>query len=91
MRATHEVCIAAENGRLQVLRSQQMVGHHQELLSCYPLAVFGDHLGQLGDGARVGIACQDQVQYRHEVAFTTAKTPVQIGCLAGPALAIALD
>ncbi len=82
VRAPHEICVTPEDRRLQISGVHEMVGNHQELLSRHPLAVSGDHGGQFGDGARFGIAGEDQVEDGHEVALAAAETPVEIRRLA---------
>jgi hypothetical protein len=59
-----------------------VVGNQQEPLVAHPVIVLGDDAGQLGLGPGIEITGQKQVQNRHEVAFATAETAVEVGALA---------
>ena len=54
-------------------------------------AVARHDIGQLGDRARLGVAGQQQVEHRHEVALAGAETAVQVRGLAAPGLHGLLD
>ena len=62
------------------------VGHQQEFLPLGPFIVPRDDTGQLGDAPRRGVALEDQVQHRHEMALARAEAAVQVGGFAGTGL-----
>ena len=86
----HELGVLAEDGRLHVPRADHVVRHQQELAAMRP-AVARHDIGQFGDRARLGVAGQQQVEHRHEVALAGAETAVQVGRLAAAGLHGLLD
>jgi hypothetical protein len=72
--------VAAEDGRLQALGPGQVVGDQQEPFGAEPGMPRGD-LGQVGPVQRAGVAVEQGVEHRHEVALAGAERAVQVGGL----------
>ena len=60
---------------LHVLGIDHVIRDKQKILAFDPF-VFGTDRLKLFDGPNIGVAVEDQVQHRHEVRFTGAKTAV---------------
>jgi hypothetical protein len=91
MAPTDVLGVLPEHRRFEADGADHVVGHHQECPSLGPRVVFGDDRGQLGDGARLRVALQQQRQHRHEMALAAAETAVQVGAFAGAGVEGALD
>ena len=68
-----------------------MVGYQQKRLALCPRVVLGNHGRQFGNAAGKRIVLQNQVQYCHKMALTTAKTAMQITGFTRPRLQGAID
>ena len=73
MELAHMVGILPKNGALHVTCTDHVVRHQQEFFAVRP-SMLRDHTGQLRYRTRLRIACQNQVQNRHKVTLTRAKT-----------------
>ena len=85
MLLAHELGVLAKHRAFHVARTDHVVRHQQELAARRP-AVARHHIGQLGRGAGLRVAGQQQVQHGHEVAFARAETAVQVRRLAAARL-----
>ena len=83
--------IAAQDRLLHAARADHVERHHQVAATLPPGVGFTHHAGQLGNGARLGIAFQDHVQHRHEMALAAAEAAVQVGALGRVAVHRATD
>ncbi len=73
--------ITSQDRRVDVAGTDQVVGHHQELLAVEPLVVCGEHRLEGGLGARDRVIVQDRVQHGQEVALTGTEGAVEVGCV----------
>ena len=83
--------VAAQHGRLQALRSDQMIRHEEKLFALHPAVVLRDDCGKLLNRTRLRVALKNQVQHGHEMTLAAAETPMQIRRLARVPLHRALD
>ena len=68
------------------MSTDHMVRHQQKFLSRHPRIVFLNDSRKFRNSTRMRIARQDQMQNRHEMAFTATKAAMQIGRFAGVSL-----
>ena len=82
MVAADKIDIAAENAGLHAFRADRVIGNEQKFFACDPFVMFDDRWCEFVDATGGGVALQDQVEDRHEVAFAATKAAMQIGRLA---------
>src|SRR5690606_20261646 len=73
--------VVPEDRRLHVLRADQVIRHEEELLLSRPAMPLGDTV-KLRLPERRGMAIEEEVQDRHEVALSRTEAPVKVGRLA---------
>ena len=89
--ASHELDVVPQHAGLHVMRIDHVVRHEEELFAAQPVVVLLDDRREFGDAPSGRISLQDQMQHRHEMAFTAAEASVEERRFAGSPLDGAAD
>lgn len=79
MEAAHGAHVSAEDGCFDGFDVDEVAGDEQEFFACQPVVVFGEDVGHPRQAAGDRVVAEDGVEDRHEVAFTGAEGPVEVG------------